>query len=164
MIEEFLDGEELSFMAVTDGETVSAAPRRRITSAPTTATPVPTPAAWAPTRRRRCAPRSSTSASWTNHDSGVRGLAERKIVFSGVLYAGIMVTADGPKVLEFNVRFGDPECQPLLMRFSGDLADLMNATVKGELAGRTLQWDATRRGVCGARRRGLSRRTMSAAR
>jgi phosphoribosylamine--glycine ligase len=72
----------------------------------------------------------------------VRGLAERKIVYSGVLYAGIMVTADGPKVLEFNVRFGDPECQPLLMRFSGDLADLMNATVKGELVGRTLQWDA----------------------
>jgi phosphoribosylamine--glycine ligase len=71
----------------------------------------------------------------------VRGLAERKIVYTGVLYAGIMVTDDGPKVLEFNVRFGDPECQPLMMRLHTDLAELMEAAARGTLAGRQISWD-----------------------
>jgi phosphoribosylamine--glycine ligase len=52
-----------------------------------------------------------------------------------------MVTAEGPKVLEFNVRFGDPECQVLLMRCTGDLAELMDAAVGGGLAGRSLSWE-----------------------
>jgi phosphoribosylamine--glycine ligase len=53
--------------------------------------------------------------------------------FRGVLYAGLMVTNQGVKVLEYNVRFGDPECQPLLMRLKSDLADLLEATVEGRL-------------------------------
>lgn len=53
--------------------------------------------------------------------------------FKGVLYAGLMITATGPKVLEFNVRFGDPECQPLLMRLKSDLLDILEATVDGRL-------------------------------
>ena len=53
--------------------------------------------------------------------------------FRGVLYAGLMVTNQGLKVLEYNVRFGDPECQPLLMRLKSDLLDLLEATVDGRL-------------------------------
>ena len=54
--------------------------------------------------------------------------------FRGVLYAGLMMTAQGPKVLEYNVRFGDPECQPLLMRLKTDLLDVVEATVDGRLS------------------------------
>lgn len=54
--------------------------------------------------------------------------------FRGVLYAGLMLTSDGPKVLEYNVRFGDPECQPLMMRMTSDLASHLNAAWRGELA------------------------------
>ena len=54
--------------------------------------------------------------------------------FRGVLYAGLMITAQGPKVLEYNVRFGDPECQPLLMRLKTDLLDVVEATVDGRLS------------------------------
>ena len=53
--------------------------------------------------------------------------------FRGVLYAGLMITNQGIKVLEYNVRFGDPECQPLLMRLKSDLVDLLEATVDGRL-------------------------------
>lgn len=64
----------------------------------------------------------------------LRVLAEEGHPFKGVLYAGLMMTPEGPKVLEYNVRFGDPECQPLLMRLTSDLADAMLACVKGALA------------------------------
>jgi len=53
--------------------------------------------------------------------------------FSGVLYAGLMITHQGPKVLEYNVRFGDPECQPLLLRLRSDLVDVLEATVDRRL-------------------------------
>jgi phosphoribosylamine--glycine ligase len=53
--------------------------------------------------------------------------------FRGILYAGLMVTKHGIKVLEYNVRFGDPECQPILMRLKSDLVDLLEATVDGRL-------------------------------
>jgi phosphoribosylamine--glycine ligase len=53
--------------------------------------------------------------------------------FRGVLYAGLMLTPTGPKVLEYNVRFGDPECQPILMRLKSDLLDILEATVDGRL-------------------------------
>ena len=53
--------------------------------------------------------------------------------FRGILYAGLMVTKHGIKVLEYNVRFGDPECQPILMRLKSDLVDVLEATVDGKL-------------------------------
>jgi phosphoribosylamine--glycine ligase len=56
--------------------------------------------------------------------------------YSGVLYAGLMLTRTGPKLIEYNARFGDPECQVLMLRYEGDLLELMVATAKGELAGR----------------------------
>ncbi|MGH7138130.1 MAG: phosphoribosylamine--glycine ligase [Pirellulales bacterium] len=68
--------------------------------------------------------------------------------FRGVLYAGLMITNQGPKVLEYNVRLGDPECQPLLMRLKSDLVDLLEATLDGQLdAIKPPQWDA-RPAVC----------------
>ena len=68
--------------------------------------------------------------------------------FRGVLYAGLMITNQGPKVLEFNVRFGDPECQPLLMRLKTDLVDLLEAAVRGRLDQiDDLEWDP-RPSVC----------------
>jgi phosphoribosylamine--glycine ligase len=68
--------------------------------------------------------------------------------FRGVLYAGLMITGQGLKVLEFNARFGDPECQPLLMRLRSDLVELLEATVDGRLDGvGTLEWDP-RPAVC----------------
>ena len=67
--------------------------------------------------------------------------------YRGVLYAGIMVTAAGPRVLEFNVRFGDPETQPILMRLKNDLLEVMLAVCDGKLDEIDLDWD-TRPTVC----------------
>ena len=148
VIEEFLAGEEISFMALSDGETVlplaSSQDHKRAfdgDSGPNTGgmgaySPAPalTPALHDQVMREIMIP-------------VVRALAERRILYTGVLYAGLMLTADGPKVLEFNCRFGDPECQPLLMRLRGDLAELMDAAVDGRLAETRLEWDA-RAAVC----------------
>lgn len=72
----------------------------------------------------------------------VHALKRSRRPFRGVLYAGLMITAAGPKVLEFNVRFGDPECQPLLMRLKSDLVEILNAVVDGRLAEiEPPQWD-----------------------
>lgn len=71
----------------------------------------------------------------------INGLAAKGKPFKGVLYAGIMVTADGPKVLEFNVRLGDPETQAILPRLRSDLVELMERSVDGKLAGYNLDWD-----------------------
>jgi phosphoribosylamine---glycine ligase len=76
------------------------------------------------------------------HEPVVAELARRGTPFHGVLYAGLMLTADGPKVLEFNVRFGDPETQAVLPRLRSDLLALMQAAVRpGGLAGARLEWD-----------------------
>jgi len=69
-------------------------------------------------------------------------MERRGTPFKGILYAGLMMTADGPKVLEYNVRFGDPECQPLLMRLKSDLAGLMLASRNGTLDRCTLEIDS----------------------
>jgi phosphoribosylamine--glycine ligase len=77
----------------------------------------------------------------------VAGLKQRDITYKGILYAGLMVTTDSVKVLEFNVRFGDPECQPLMLRLQSDLVDVMEAVIEGRLADVTLSWDP-RPAVC----------------
>ncbi|MBQ9451672.1 MAG: phosphoribosylamine--glycine ligase [Desulfovibrio sp.] len=69
-------------------------------------------------------------------------LAKAGHPFVGVLYAGLMLTADGPKVLEYNVRFGDPECQPLLMRLEGDLPSIMLDAVHGTLNPASLHYNS----------------------
>jgi len=74
-------------------------------------------------------------------EPAARVLAEDGHPFRGLLYAGVMVTADGPKLLEFNCRFGDPETQPILMRLESDLVDLVEAALEGRLAAAAARWD-----------------------
>jgi phosphoribosylamine--glycine ligase len=71
----------------------------------------------------------------------VRGLKQDGIDFRGMLFPGLMLTADGPKVLEFNARFGDPETQVLLPRLQSDLVDLLEATIDGRLDSACPEWD-----------------------
>jgi phosphoribosylamine--glycine ligase len=71
----------------------------------------------------------------------LRGLAKEKIVYRGLLYPGLMITADGPRVLEFNCRFGDPETQALLPRMKSDLLPLLEATIDGKIGQREIEWD-----------------------
>lgn len=77
----------------------------------------------------------------------VDALKTEGIQYKGVLYAGIMLTAGGPKVLEFNCRFGDPETQPLMMRLRTDIVDIFDAVIDGKLETLTLDWDP-RAAVC----------------
>jgi len=76
----------------------------------------------------------------------VDALRRDGVDYRGVLYAGLMLTHGGPKVLEFNVRFGDPECQPLMARFKGDLAETLWRAASGSLDGASIDWD--RRTAC----------------
>jgi len=77
----------------------------------------------------------------------VDGMNRNETPYKGILYAGIMVTAGGPRVLEFNVRFGDPETQPILMRLKSDLLEVCLAVCDGKLEDITLEWDP-RPAVC----------------
>ncbi|MCL2304292.1 MAG: phosphoribosylamine--glycine ligase [Planctomycetaceae bacterium] len=77
----------------------------------------------------------------------IHALNMNETPFRGVLYAGLMMTSGGPKVLEYNARFGDPECQPLLMRLQSDLVEIMEATLDGTLDRIELRWDP-RPAVC----------------
>jgi phosphoribosylamine--glycine ligase len=78
----------------------------------------------------------------------VHAMNRKKCPFQGVLYAGLMMTRQGPKVLEYNVRFGDPECQPLLMRLQSDLLEILLAATEGRLEKvGPLKWDP-RTAVC----------------
>ena len=70
----------------------------------------------------------------------VDGMRQEGMPFRGVLYAGIMWTQDGPKVLEFNVRFGDPECQPLMMMMGEDLLPWLDGAARGQLPGDQMRW------------------------
>lgn len=71
----------------------------------------------------------------------LRGLAAEKIKFQGMLFPGLMITKDGPKVLEFNARFGDPETQVLMRRLKSDLLELIEATIDGKLDGMKPEWE-----------------------
>jgi len=78
----------------------------------------------------------------------VHAMKRMRRPFRGVLYAGLMITNQGPKVLEYNARFGDPECQPLVMRLKTDLVDVLDAAARGELDQiGPLEWDP-RPAVC----------------
>jgi phosphoribosylamine---glycine ligase len=144
VVEEFLEGVELSVLALCDGESaLPLAPARDFKrigegdTGPNTGgmgafSPVEGADAGLIERVRAeiCQP-------------VVEELARRGTPFHGVLYAGLMLTADGPKVIEFNVRFGDPETQVVLPRLQSDLLDLFQRAVRpGGLAGVALEWDS----------------------
>jgi phosphoribosylamine--glycine ligase len=148
VVEEFLQGEEASFLALTDGETIlplaSCQDHKRIFDGdrgPNTGgmgayspAPVVTRAVHDRVMREVLEP-------------VVAGLRARGIRYQGVLYAGLMIHDGEPSVLEFNARFGDPECQALLVRLESDLVETMVAVAERRLAGQRLRWDP-RPSVC----------------
>jgi phosphoribosylamine--glycine ligase len=135
VIEEFLEGEEASFFALTDGSTIvpfgSAQDHKRVGDGDTGPN---TGGMGAYSPAFVLTPEIESRALCEIIEPTVRALAERGNPFSGILYAGLMLTAEGPKLIEYNVRFGDPECQVLMMRLDSDLLDLMIAAGRGRLA------------------------------
>jgi phosphoribosylamine--glycine ligase len=143
VLEEFLEGEELSLLAICDGENVvplaPAQDYKRIfdgDAGPNTGGM----GSYSPVPGFDDAAIESIVASV--HRPVVAAMAARGLPFHGVLYAGLMFTADGPKVLEFNTRFGDPETQAVLPRMRSDLVDLFRAAREpGGLAGVGAEFD-----------------------
>ncbi len=140
VVEEGLEGPEVSVLALTDGETVSPFPpaqdHKRLCNGdqgPNTGGM----GAYCPARV--LGPADERSVLDEVLLPTVRGMAEEGVPLRGVLYAGLMLTRDGPKVLEYNCRFGDPEAQVILPLLEDDLAELMLATLAGGPAGALAQ-------------------------
>jgi phosphoribosylamine--glycine ligase len=141
VIEEFLEGDEISFLCLSDGAHV---------------------APLVPAQDHKCIGEGDTGPNtggmgvystdtlldaemkaWILRyiaDPTIRGMAEEETPFKGVLYIGLMMTARGPQVLEFNARFGDPETQAILLRLESDLVDALDACVDGSLDKTELRW------------------------
>ena len=143
VIEEFLDGEEASFISMVDGAyalpMATSQDHKRVGDGDTgpntggmgaySPAPVVTPEVHARVMREVVEPT-------------VRGMSADGVPFTGFLYAGLMIDADGaPRVIEFNVRFGDPETQPVMLRLRSDLLDLVEAAIDGRLGNREAAWD-----------------------
>ncbi len=135
VIEEFMEGEEVSFFALVDGIDVipfgSAQDHKRVGEGETGPN---TGGMGAYSPASIFTPDLETRAVEQILRPTVRALAESGTPYSGILYAGLMLTDEGPKLVEYNVRFGDPECQVLMMRLESDLLELMAATARGSLA------------------------------
>jgi len=135
VIEEFLEGEEASFFALTDGETIlpfgTAQDHKRVGDGDTGPN---TGGMGAYSPASIVTPLIEAQVMEEIVRPTVRAMAERGMPYSGILYAGLMLTREGPKLIEYNARFGDPECQVLMMRLESDLLDLVAATALGKLA------------------------------
>ncbi len=141
IIEEMMEGEEVSFFALVDGEyalpLVSAQDHKRVhdgDKGPNTGgmgayTPAPV-----------LTPDVTETIVSTIVMPVIQAMAAEGRPYKGVLYAGIMITAEGPKLLEINVRFGDPECQPLMLRLKSDLLEALVACAEGRLDRIKLEW------------------------
>ena len=143
IIEDRMSGQEASILAITDGQTILTLPpaqdHKRAGDGDTGPNTggmgayCPTPAI------------NDEMLSWVEESvlvPTVHAMKRSRNPFRGILYAGLMLTPQGPKVLEYNVRFGDPECQPMLMRMKTDFIDVIEATLDGRLAEiEPLQWD-----------------------
>ena len=142
VLEECLEGEELSFLVMSDGERVAAAGRRAGPQA---------------RRRRRHRPehrrhgrlldadrlstnRCATGWCSTSRKPVIAGMKAEGAEYKGILYCGLMMTARGPMVLEFNCRFGDPETQPIMMRLESDLLEAMEASIGGRVSDGDFRW------------------------
>ena len=141
IIEEYLQGEEASFFVLADGETILPLASAQDHKAAYDGDQGPNTGgmgAYSP------APVVDDRLAQVIMDTIVRptvdGMKAEGRPYKGVLYAGIMVTDTGPKVLEFNARFGDPECQPLLVRLKSDLLEALYACARGRLREVTLEW------------------------
>ncbi len=149
VIEEFLVGEEASFLAVIDGENiVSLAPSQDHKAVGDNDIGPNTGGMGAYSPAPVVTPEIEAGIIQKVIEPTVRGMKAEGRPFSGLLYAGLMIGANNEiKVLEFNCRFGDPETQPLLMRLKSDLFDLLYASATGELKGVRAEWDS-RSAVC----------------
>jgi phosphoribosylamine--glycine ligase len=143
VIEEFLDGEEASYLAFTDGETVL---------------PMVSSQDHKPAYDGDKGPNTGGMGAYSPapvvtdeiFDYATKSIAyplinefkKRGIKYTGIIYAGLMVTKDGVKVLEFNARFGDPETQPVLTRLNSDLAEIFEACIDGRLSDITADWSS----------------------
>lgn len=149
VIEERLDGEEASIIAITDGQTIMTLPASQDHKRAHDGDTGPNTGgmgAYSP------APLiTDEMLGWIERHvlvPTVHAMKRNRRPFRGVLYAGLMITNQGPKVLEYNVRFGDPECQPLLMRLKSDIVPVLQAAVAGKLDEiAPLEWDE-RPAVC----------------
>jgi phosphoribosylamine--glycine ligase len=142
VIEEFLDGPEVSLFGITDGRTVRAMQPaqdfKRVgdgdTGPNTGGMGAYSPLPWAPDDL-------AEEVTQTVLQPTIDEMVRRGIPFSGLLYAGLALTSDGVRVVEFNARFGDPETQPLLARLATPLGELLYAAATGDLAARPdLEW------------------------
>ena len=140
LIEEFLDGEEMTLLSFVSGpDYLSMVPSQDHKPVfdgdhgPNTGgmgaySPVPHLEKWLPEIEKKII------------EPMVKGLQQEGIDFQGILYTGLMITEDGPKVVEFNVRFGDPEAQVILPRLQNDLLDILEASTEGNLSAVKLTW------------------------
>ena len=135
VIEEFMEGEEASFFALTDGHTVvpfgSAQDHKRVGDGDTGPN---TGGMGAYSPARVLTPLLEGEALERIVVPTVRAMAEEGMPYSGVLYAGLMLTPEGVKLIEYNARFGDPECQVLMLRLEDDLGELLLACAENRLA------------------------------
>jgi phosphoribosylamine---glycine ligase len=143
VIEDFLPGEEASFFALCDGETAiafSAAQDHKRAYDGDKGPNTGGMGAYSPAPIFTSKVRDQTMEQIILPT--LAGMKAEGRPFTGVLFAGLMITPEGPKLIEFNVRFGDPECQTLMRRLSSDLAPTLLAAAKGELASAApLEWD-----------------------
>lgn len=143
VIQEYLEGMEISLHALCDGQTAYLFPTSQDHKRALEGDEGPNTGgmgAYCPT------PFLSETALQEAHrriiEPWLKGCREEGIDYRGIIYPGIMLTAEGPKVLEFNARFGDPETQVYLSRLENDLVDLLLASVQGQLHQHTLKWKA----------------------
>ncbi len=141
VIEEFLEGDEISFLCLSDGKHVAplkpAQDHKRIGEGDTG---LNTGGMGAYSTDDLLEPAMSEWILRHIAEPTIRGMASEDMPFSGVLYCGLMMTARGPQVLEFNARFGDPETQAILLRLDSDLVEALEACVDGRLADSELRW------------------------
>lgn len=149
IMEERLDGQEASVLAISDGQTIITLPPAQDHKPAFDGDTGPNTGgmgAYCPTPMV-----DDNMLHWVEENvlvPTIHSMKRSRNPFRGVLYAGLMLTNQGPKVLEYNVRFGDPECQPLLMRLNTDLFEILDATVNGTLDQfERIDWDP-RPAVC----------------
>ncbi len=141
VIEEFMHGEEASFFAICDGKrfvTLATAQDHKRAYDGDKGPNTGGMGAYSP------APIMSQELIARVNEQIIaptlEGMARRATPFTGVLYAGLILTDEGPKLIEYNVRFGDPECQVLMMRLKSDLLEMLLAAAKGDVSGIEPQW------------------------
>ncbi len=143
VIEEFLQGEEASFIVIADGKNVLPMVTSQDHKARDNNDQGPNTGGMgayspAPVVTQEIHDRAMNEVIYPT----IQGMAEEGNDFTGFLYAGLMIDADGtPKVLEYNVRFGDPETQPIMLRLQSDLVELCNAAIDQKLDQTEAQWD-----------------------